>query len=277
MFYLQYEDAELANEAFLKAQTLDSDYALAWVGQGLTATSNKHDREASALFEHATSLTAAVPEADLEYATRLFRRVNASTNSRAISAEALLPAFFVLDRYCKQRPRDATALHLFGLVCERVGHVELGIEAIGRAIVVLEAAYEETEDSAIERQFTIAHANVARLKLAVQDYEGALESYQVAISLLPEQPEMGDADDEDENGSRSDMQTLLAQCQFGSGLANFKLGQLPEALELFEAAMVTAADDATIRGHVVVLLVQALWAIGTDEAKESAKNQLLQR
>ena len=59
MFYLHHEDAELANEAFYKAQTLDPDYALAWVGQGLVATANNHNREASALFEHATGLTAA--------------------------------------------------------------------------------------------------------------------------------------------------------------------------------------------------------------------------
>ncbi|PIL34098.1 hypothetical protein GSI_03809 [Ganoderma sinense ZZ0214-1] len=266
MFYLHHEDIELANEAFYKAQTLDPDYALAWVGQALVATANNHNREASALFEHATGLTAAAPEADLEYATRLFNKVNETTKSRSVSSEALLPAFFVLDRCCKQRPKDTTALHLFGLVCERVGHVELGIEMISRAISVLEAAYEEAEDPIVERQFTTAHANMARLRMATEDYEGALESYQVATGLLPEDPEEGD----------TDTKALLAQCQFGSGLVNFKLGQLPEALGLFESAIATAADHPTIRGHIVVLLAQTLWAIGTDEAKESAKAQLLQ-
>ena len=269
MFYLQHEDVELANEAFYKAQTLDPDYALAWVGQGLVANANQHHKDAAALFEHATGLTAAVPEADLEYATRLFNKVNESAKSRLASSEALLPAFFVLDRYCKQCPRDASALHLFALVCERVGHVELGIEMISRAIVVLEAAYEETEDPVIERQFTTAHANLARLRLSVGDYEGALESYQVALGLLPDELE-GD-------NTEPNTRALLAQCQFGSGLAHFKLGQLSEALPLLEAAMVTAGDNTIIRGHVVVLLAQTLWAIGTDDAKESAKTQLLER
>ncbi|KAI0644651.1 TPR-like protein [Trametes meyenii] len=264
LFYLHHEDPELANEAFYKAQTLDPDYALAWVGQGLVATANGHNKEARALFEHATTLTATVPEADLEYATRLFKQINESAKSRSRSREAFLPAFFVLDRYCKQRPQDASALHLFGLVCERIGHVNVGIDLLGRAIALLEAAYEETEDAAIERQFTIAHTNAARLRLSAADFEGALESYQVATGLLPEQPE-------DAEG-----RVLLAQCQFGAGVANFKLGQLAEALGLFEAAMATAADQPVIRGHVVVLLAQTLWAIGTDEAKESAKTQLLQ-
>ncbi len=138
---------------------------------------------------------------------------------------------------------------------------------ISRAISVLEAAYEEAEDSIVERQYTSAHANVARLRMATEDYEGALESYQVATSLLPEELEEGDMD----------TKALLAQCQSGSGLANFKLGQLPEALGLLESAMATAADHPTIRGHIVVLLAQTLWAIGTDEGKELAKTQLLQR
>lgn len=193
--------------------------------------------------------------------------MNETIKSRTASSEALLPAFFVLDRCCKQRPKDATALHLFGLVCERVGHVELGIEMISRAISVLEAAYEEAEDPVIERQFTTAHANIARLHMATEDYEGALQSYQVAIGLLPEEPEEED----------SDTKALLAQCQFGSGLANFKLGQLQEALTLFESAMAMAVNHPTIRGHVVVLLAQTLWAMSTDEAKEMAKTQLLQR
>lgn len=270
MFYLHHEDVELANEAFYKAQILDPDYALAWVGQGLVATANRHDKDAGALFEHASGLTASVPEADFEYATRLFQKVNMSTKSRSVSSEALLPAFFVLDRYCKQRPQDASALHLFGLVCERVGHVELGVDMITRAIAVLEAAYEETEDSVIERQYATAHANIARLKLSIGDFDGSLESYETAIGLLPD-PEQ-EAEDIDTETRR-----LLVQCQFGSGLARFKSGELPEALRLFESALATAADDTVVRGHVIVLLAQTLWAIGTEEAKESAKTHLLQR
>ncbi|OBZ66566.1 Superkiller protein 3 [Grifola frondosa] len=264
LLYLHNDDAELANEAFYRAQTLDPDYALAWVGQALVATVNGHELEASALFEHAVGLTASVPEADLEFATRVFKKANASVQSRAASSEVLLPAFFVLDRFCKQRPTDVSALHLFGLVCERIGHVVLGIEMISRAISLLEAAYEETEDPTIERQFTTAHTNMARLRLSISDYEGALESYQVVLGLLAE------ASDDPAR------KVLLVQAQFGSGLANFKLGLLGEALALFEAAMETAADDPVIQGHVVVLLAQTLWAMGTKEARESAKSQLLQ-
>ncbi|GBE81379.1 Superkiller protein [Sparassis crispa] len=264
LFYLYHDDAELANEAFYKAQTLDPDYAPAWVGQGLVATANGHDADARALFEHAVGLTATVPEADVEFAKRIFHRPNTTASASAPSSDALFPAFFVLDRFCKKQSQDAAALHLFGLVCERIGHLELGIDSISRAISLLEAAYEDTEDPVIERQFTIAHTSVARLRLSLGDYGGALESYQVAMGLLPEEPE--------DRNSR----ILLVQAQFGSGLAHFKLGQLQDALTFLQAAMGIASEDSVLRGHIVVLLAQTLWAVGTEAGRESAKAQLLQ-
>ncbi|KAF8270248.1 TPR-like protein [Lactarius quietus] len=248
-----HDDLDLANDAFLKAQTLDPDHTMAWVGQALVATRNGHQADSRMLFEHAVSLSADVPEADLEFSKREFNHfLNAAT--------AAMP-FFALGRYLKQRPDDASALHLFGLVCERIGLVELAIEHTDRAIRVLESAYEETEDPVIERQFTIANTTVARLRLAVRDYEGALSSFQSALGLLPEEGED---------------RVLQSQCLFGSGLANFKLGALDVAIQNFEEALVAAGDDLQMRGHVTVLLSQTLWATGTLDGQDAAKSQLLE-
>jgi superkiller protein 3 len=57
LLYLYHDDLDLANEAFYRAQTLDPDYHLAWVGQGLVATKNGHFADSRILFEHAISLT----------------------------------------------------------------------------------------------------------------------------------------------------------------------------------------------------------------------------
>lgn len=151
-------------------------------------------------------------------------------------------------------------------MCERLGHLALGAELAGRAIGMLEAAYEEAEDAAIERQFAVASTTMARLRLAAREYEGALESYQTALGLLGEAEEVDDAE----------TAVLRAQSQFGAGLALFKMGSLDEALSSFEAAVQSAGEDTVMRGQITVLLAQTLWAIGSDEAKESAKNQLLQ-
>jgi superkiller protein 3 len=177
--------------------------------------------------------------------------------------DELLPAFFVLDRYCRGRPNDACALHLFGLVCESLGQRAFAVDLIGRAIAILEAEYEESEDSTVERHFTIANSNLARLRLSMKDYEGAIESFESALGLLTE-----DAKEDATN-------IMRAHAQFGMGLANFKLGDLEAALGFFEAALGTAGDNMVVRGHITVLLAQTMWAIGTDEFKETAKAQLL--
>lgn len=257
-----HDDLELASEAFLKAQTLDPDHTMVWVGQALIATRNGHHADSRMLFEHAVSLSADVPEADIAFSRRELDQYLRAGHSHRTSPNDLFPAFFALDRYLKQRPDDACALHMFGLVCERIGHIEHAIERTDHAITVLEAAYEETEDPIIERQYIIANTTMARLRLPMRDYEGALNSYQTALGLLPEEAEGED-------------RVLRSQCLFGSGLASFKLGALDAALENFEAALVTAGDDLHMRGHVTVLLAQTMWAIGTEEGREAAKTQLL--
>jgi superkiller protein 3 len=276
---LYHDDLELASEAFLKAQTLDPDHTVTWVGQALIATRNGQHANSRMLFEHAVNLSADVvsqqpcmakwsmvidyflkPEADIEFSRREFSYYLNTAHMQRLSPNDFFPAFFALDRYLKQRPDDASALHLFALVCERIGHVELAIERTEHAINVLEEAYEESEDPLIERQFTIANTTVARLRLALRDYEGALASFQNALGLLAEEGQD---------------RVLKTQCLFGSGLASFKLGALDDAIENFEAALVVAGNDLYMRGHVTVLLAQTLWATGTEEGREAAKSQLL--
>ncbi|KAG1745363.1 superkiller protein 3 [Suillus paluster] len=242
LLYLYHNDMELATQAFMKAQTLDPDHTLAWIGQALIATANGHEAEARTLLEHAVSMTADVPALP--------------------TIDRLLPAFFVLGRYFQRCPADACGFHLFGLICEHLGKLDQGVEYINRAITLLEAAYEEKEDPIVERQFIIAHTNLARLRLGLGDYEASLASFENALGLLPEDAER-------------ETQILRVQAQYGSGMASFKMGNLQAAMTAFQAALESAADDRVLRGQVTVLLAQTMWAIGTAEFHESAKGLLL--
>ncbi len=56
--YLKLDDGDLANQCFLKAQTIDPDYARAWLGQGLLAERNGDKDHAKALFAHSVTLSA---------------------------------------------------------------------------------------------------------------------------------------------------------------------------------------------------------------------------
>ncbi|KAF5389426.1 hypothetical protein D9757_004371 [Collybiopsis confluens] len=264
LLFFHHNDIDLANEAFYRAQSADPDCTVAWLGQALVAMASGHSKGATSILEHAIGLSNIVPEADYQYTSRAFIREATSSGSQAMfSPDALLPAFFVLDRYTKYRPQDPTAFHLYALVCERIGHMERGVELITRAIALLEALYEQTEDTEIERQFTIAHMNTGRLKLSIQDYEGALESFETTLGLLSEE---------------NDETTVLlrVQSQFGSGIAHFRMGNLEGALGLLETALDSATDNSLLRGEVSVMLSQTLWTMGTSECKDQAKNLLLE-
>jgi superkiller protein 3 len=60
LLYLYHNDIDLATQAFTKAQTLDPDHTMAWIGQALIATANGHEANARTLLEHAVSMTADV-------------------------------------------------------------------------------------------------------------------------------------------------------------------------------------------------------------------------
>jgi superkiller protein 3 len=56
LLYLHHQDLELANQAFLRAQVLDPNYPLAWLGQGLVASAHGHELDAEHIFEHIVGL-----------------------------------------------------------------------------------------------------------------------------------------------------------------------------------------------------------------------------
>lgn len=60
LLYLHQKDLELANQALFRAQTLDPECTIAWVGQALVATANGHHSDSTTLFEHAVTLASVV-------------------------------------------------------------------------------------------------------------------------------------------------------------------------------------------------------------------------
>ncbi|KAK0232722.1 TPR-like protein [Armillaria fumosa] len=258
LLYLYHNDVELANEALYRAQTLEPDYTLAWVGQALVATANGHESDAKALLEHAVGLASSVPAADLEFSARSFALNKISTS------ESLLPSLSLLSRYLSLNPSSAPGLHLSSLVHETLGHLDTALFLLTDAIAILETAYEETESPEIERQYVIAQSNMGRIRNSTGDYAGAAEAFESVIGLLPE------IDD-------SETRILYTQAHFGLGLAQLRQGfELEAVLGTFENALSSAGDDLTLSGHVSVLMAKTMWALGDETSRDEAKNMLLQ-
>lgn len=70
LLYLHNEDPELANHALYKAQVLNPEYSLAWVGQAFVAIANGHLPEAKAVLEHALTLPVQIVSGCLLKSTR---------------------------------------------------------------------------------------------------------------------------------------------------------------------------------------------------------------
>lgn len=266
LFYLVHGDDDLANQAFLKAQVIDPDWAAAWVGQATLADMAGHAAEATVLLEHAFSLGATTPEADIAFATRAFHKYTAAHATQVqledgVDRAAELSApLFAITRYLSQRPDDATALHLNALILEQVGDLEAASASLEKAATVLEGLYEVDESPQTEAQYVIAQTNLGRVRLARDEYSGALEAFEAALTLL-------DIEQEATDGVLSREQTLLLyiESKLGSGLAHHWLGDAGSAETVFEGALEDLDGiDNVNKAALAVSLGRVYWAEGDE-------------
>lgn len=186
--------------------------------------------------------------------------------------DELLVPFFALDRFCRRRPADASALHLLALVCERLKLDEPAMTAAKRAIDLLETAYEASEDPVLERRYAITQATLGRLYLSQHNYSKSHDAFETALGLLPDVCLEGEGIDV----LWTDIVALRTLCQFGSAIAKMHTGSFEEAVELAEAAQQTAEGNTHARGQASVVLAQILWEAGSDELREAAKEHLFE-
>jgi superkiller protein 3 len=261
LLYLYHEDIDLAREAFQRAQVLDPDCALAWVGQALIAAGEGDVKGEMALLSHAAGLDRPVSEGDYTLSLRVFTEINRQILPRTKVVDHLLPIFFLLNRFCGRQPDNAAGLHLFALVCERLGHKDFAKELVNRGMRILERVYEEKEDPVVERQFMIANATLARLLLATGEPEDSMITFETVLGLLQEEDALKGV--------------LETQAKLGIGMGQAVLRDLQEAILSLQYAQGVAPEDEKLRAHCSILLAQTLWSTRNAEYCEMAKEELL--
>ncbi|MBV9985355.1 tetratricopeptide repeat protein [Bradyrhizobium sp.] len=129
------------------------------------------------------------------------------------------------------QPDHADALHLLGVIASQVGRHDVAVDLIGRAI-------------ARDRMSALYHSNHGLALAGLKRFADAIESYDRALSLRPDDAEL----------------------RYNRGNALLALGRPCEALEAYERALLTKPD------HVEALCNRgaALAALGqSDEALSS--------
>ncbi|KAF9198939.1 Superkiller protein 3 [Haplosporangium sp. Z 27] len=276
--YILNSELELALKAFTTAQTLDPSFAQAWTGQACVA-SLWGSGESTALFAHACeSSTASVLEADYGYAINTFTDMLANFHkpttgantsnakrgaSSSVSATTLLvtPAF-ALSKYLEQRPRDVAGWNLLGLIRERFLQQEGAAECFLTAIRILNEEGSDDSENNHRRRKMILHHNLGRALLSMGDYGGAVEAYEISLEL---------------EGPDAKPNTVRTCKHLGAGLALYYAGELERSLNMFEVALGETEQVEGMeksRDDVVVLLSQVLWALGGDEQRAAAKEEL---
>ncbi|KAJ5885275.1 hypothetical protein N7495_009785 [Penicillium taxi] len=261
-FYLIHKEIQLANEAFMRAQSIDPDYPQAWIGQGFVALNYLDTAEARSVFEHAYEISGSTAVlAKRQYTLSLFDQLQSGPASHEVSE--LIQPFFALHQLCIQDPSDLTFTHLSALLAERMGETADAEASLEVVCAGMEAEYEESESAASLEKYAQANADMARVLLANCEYEKAIEKAELALSLSGE-----------EDAGQFDAETCsklrLSAC-LTAGLAYYYTKSMDNAIDMFRDAI----QDSNHDPNAVCLLAQVLWAKGGEEERSVARQQLL--
>ena len=260
--YLLHNDIQLANDSFTRAQSIDPDYAQAWVGQGLIALLVGETKEARGIFEHAFDISNSseiLPKR--QYALTLFDRLLTEPLASNEVSELIRP-FFALHQLCSQDPSDLPFVHLSALLAERMGESADAESSLQAVCAGMETEFEETESPASLSKYAQANADMARILLARCAYEEAAEKAELALTLSGEE----DAEKFDPEACRK----LRLSAHLTAGLAFYHTKSWDQAIDMFRDAL----EEANHAPDVVCLLAQVLWAKGGEEDRSVAREQL---
>jgi superkiller protein 3 len=258
------DDFELAREAFTRGQSMSPEYPGPWLGQGLLASLTGNVVEMRRLFQHALEISdASWLSARRQYAVNTFDTIVSGKHIGYLNEPIL-----ALQQILRLTADQSEIEHLSGLLFERTGSYEEAAQDLRKICSVLEEQYEVSESAEDLTKFVSAKADLARVELALGNYEEAIENADFALSLLP------DDSDPEEMKTWKGGQKNFAKCRLTarltSGIGSYHNGNHDNALISLERALKESKTDP----DVLCLVAQVLWAKGGSKARESARNHL---
>lgn len=168
----------------------------------------------------------------------------------------LLTPIFALQKLEGQLSDQSPAIiQLSALFDERVGNYSEAAEKLIRLCTIYEDAYESTESDSDLTRYAHAKSDLARIQLALDQYEDAIENATLSLEL---------------SGDIPGLKICRLSSHLTAGLAQYYQKDMDASLEMFKAAL-TESDE---NPDVICLLSEVLWAKGGDEEREVAREQL---
>jgi superkiller protein 3 len=260
---LLQNDTIFANNAFTNAQSNEPDYAHGWVGQGLVALLLGRAKEARGHFTQAMELAQASSCMTRQlYSISTFDHIMSLTSDASIQ-NLVLPVF-ALSQLLSLRPREFVYVHLYALFQERVKGSPSPLGVLEQICTTLKAEFEVSNSAESFKHLTIANADLARACLAAGRFERAIQYSDLA--LRPSSVESTFELTEDER-KRTRVSAYLT-----IGLASYYIKDLDRATECFDLAL----EESSNNPDAVCILAQVLWANGSDESRERARDVLFE-
>lgn len=273
-------DALLANQAFTRAQSQDPSYAKAWLGQGFVAIMFGDLREARSLFAHAMDISEASSLiCHRQYSLSLFDHIVQSP-PRADTTSLIQP-LFALHQLRTLAPADAPFHHLSTLFLERAQDVSTAVAILERLSRQLHEEHEQTKSLDSLSRLVLAKTDLARSHLAAGAYEPAIETANYVLDSTSDAERPGRASTQRQiSMSAHERLRVRLSANLTAGIAHLLAGRPEDAVAYLDAAialsLARSSGDAEPKEDpdVVCLLAQVLWATGTPEARERARDAL---
>ena len=187
--------------------------------------------------------------------------------------ESFLRPYYLATRYLARNPASTTALHLRGLLAERLDLMPEAVKCFEKSAQGLEAEYELRETAIIEQQYIIANSSLGRARLPLDDNDGALRPLEAVLGLL----QVESTRTEELESSLLSVQGMLTKA-----LALHFANEAQDSLQCFEkvqkALQAMQGDKHKIlrlRTQATLLLARILYALGGQEQQAEAGRQLL--
>lgn len=141
------------------------------------------------------------------------------------------------------------------LLLERDKQFETASDFLNTLCGLLEEQYEEAEDQDTLHKFCIVKSDLARVSLALGDYEAAVENSSTALDL---------------SQGLSGLEKMRLSSHLTQGLGHYFLDEMDEAITVFQMVLTESNEDV----DVMLLVAQALWAVGLPRQREIALQQI---
>ncbi|KAI5951203.1 SKI3 [Candida jiufengensis] len=251
--YLKYGDTPLSQETFLRAQSVAPQDAQSWLGNALVADIIGDDEKASNQYIHAFTLSKGkLALAQFLYGLSVANRSQGRDVKDIETAQEFSISNQAMQQYLKYYPDDETALSIGLVITERCKDFETALVIGEKLCSLYERKYEESESETILEKFALTKSQLARLYLALGQYDKAVEEAQTAMELDPES------------------ETIELSTRITLGLCYFFQNKFEESIDQLKIILQKYSESSII----ITLISQILYSHNTPESKQASIDQL---